>query len=61
MASLINLTSSLVFIVLLVLSKLANVNAETQKYDDLPLEELEQEARLSFSFTNGNMSSVTFD
>ena len=59
MASRIKLTLSLVFIVLLVLSELANANADTQTFDDLPLEDFEPEARLSF--TNGNMSSVTFD
>ena len=57
MASLIKMTSSLVFIVLLVLSELANANADG--FDDLPLEDLEPEARLSF--TSGNTSSVTFD
>ena len=59
MASLIKLSSSFVFVVLLVFSELTNANADTQSFDDELLEDFEPEARLSF--TNGNLSSTTFD
>ena len=61
MASPLQLTPSLVCVVILVLCNLANVQADTETFDDILMEDLEPEARLSFTTGNGSLASLIPD
>ena len=61
MASPLQLATSLAFLVIFMICNLAIVQADTETFDDVLLDELQPESRLSFTTGNGSLSSIIPD